>query len=39
MLLNNIEQKGYKVVTVSELIYKENYIIDANGIQRNANNE
>ena len=34
MLLYNITQKGYKVVTVSELIYKENYYIDVNGVQR-----
>lgn len=34
MLLTNIEQNGYKIVTVSELIYKENYYIDVNGIQR-----
>lgn len=34
MLLTNIENKGFKVVTVSELIYKENYYIDVNGTQR-----
>lgn len=34
MILNNIEQKGYKIVTVSELIYKSNYYIDVNGVQR-----
>ena len=34
MLLKNITDKGYKVVTVSELIYKENYYIDVNGTQR-----
>ena len=34
MLLSNIEQKGYKVVTVTELIHKENYYIDVNGTQR-----
>ena len=40
MILSNIEQKGYKVVTVSELIYKDNYYIDVNGIQRiNSINE
>lgn len=37
MLLTNIEQKGYKIVTVSELIYKENYYIDVNGVQRIQN--
>lgn len=34
MILSNIEKKGYKVVTISELIYKDNYYIDVNGIQR-----
>lgn len=34
MLLQNINQKGYKIVTISELIYKDNYYIDVNGIQR-----
>lgn len=34
MLLTNIKEKGYKVVTISELIYKENYYIDVNGTQR-----
>ena len=34
MLLHNITEKGYKVVTVSDLIYKENYYIDVNGTQR-----
>lgn len=33
-ILTNIEKKGFKVVTVSELIYSENYIIDANGTQK-----
>ena len=34
MLLTKIKEKGYKVVTVSDLIYKENYYIDVNGVQR-----
>ena len=34
MLLYNIEQKGYKIVTVSDLTYKDNYYIDVNGVQR-----
>ena len=34
MLLYNIQQKGYEIVTVSELIYSDNYYIDVNGIQR-----
>lgn len=33
MLLKNINQKGYKVVPISELIYKENYKIDSTGMQ------
>lgn len=33
-LLTNIEQKGFKIVTVSDLIYKDNYTIDANGTQQ-----
>ncbi len=37
MLLYNIQQKGYKIVTVSELIYKDNYYIDVNGVQRLQN--
>lgn len=34
MLLYNIQQKGYQIVTVSDLIYKDNYYIDVNGVQR-----
>ena len=34
MLLYNIKQKEYEIVTVSELIYSENYYIDVNGTQR-----
>lgn len=33
MLIKNIKQKGLEVVTVSELIYKENYSINNNGTQ------
>ena len=33
MLLTNIEQKGYQIVTVSDLIYKNDYYIDTNGTQ------
>ena len=33
MLLKNIKQKGLEVVPVSELIYKENYIINHQGTQ------
>ena len=34
MLITNIKKKGYNIVTVSELIYKDDYYIDVNGIQR-----
>lgn len=34
MLIENINKKGYEIVTVSDLIYKENYYIDVNGTQR-----
>lgn len=33
MIIKNIKQEGYELVTVSDLIYKENYIIDNNGVQ------
>ncbi len=33
MLLKNIKQKGLNVVTVSDLIYNENYTINSNGTQ------
>ena len=29
-----LEKNGYQVVTVSQLLYKENYFIDSNGTQR-----
>ena len=35
MLLKNIKTNGYQVTTVSDLIYKDNYIIDNNGTQIN----
>ena len=35
MLLHRIiEENGYQVVTVSNLIYQENYVIDNNGTQK-----
>lgn len=34
MLLKNIKSSGYEVVTVSNLIYEDNYIIDSNGTQK-----
>lgn len=36
MIIKNIKEKGYSLVTVSELIYKDNYTIDNNGTQHNA---
>jgi len=33
MIITNIKNKGYELVTVSDLIYKENYKIDNNGVQ------
>ena len=33
MIIKNIKKEGYGLVTVSELIYKENYTIDNNGVQ------
>ena len=32
-LIKNIKEKGYEIVTVSDLIYKDNYTIDNNGVQ------
>lgn len=32
-LIKKIKEKGYELVTISNLIYKENYTIDNNGIQ------
>lgn len=33
-LIKNIKEKGFEIVKVSDLIYKENYEIDNNGTQR-----
>lgn len=33
-LIYNIQEKGYQIVTVSDLIYSENYTIDNNGMQK-----
>ncbi len=35
MILQNVKNKGYEIVPVSDLVYHENYIIDINGIQKN----
>ena len=34
MLIKNIKEKGYDIVKISDLIYKENYTIDNNGTQK-----
>lgn len=33
MLLKNIKQKGFNVVPISDLIYKDGYKIDSTGMQ------
>lgn len=33
-IIENIQQKGFQIVPISNLIYSENYIIDANGVQK-----
>ena len=38
MLIKNIKQKGLEVVTISDLIYKENYTINSAGTQIRNNN-
>ena len=35
-IIKELKEKGYELVTVSELIYKENYIIDHSGKQSKA---
>lgn len=34
MILDRLSKKGYKVGSVGELVYKDNYTIDRNGIQK-----
>jgi len=34
IILENLQKEGYKIVPVSELIYKENYYIDHTGMQK-----
>ena len=36
-IIYNIQEKGYEIVPVSDLIYKENASIDANGRQSKIN--
>ncbi len=37
-LIYKIQEKGYQIVTVSNLIYKDNFIIDSTGKQKLVNN-
>ena len=37
MLIKNIQSKGYQIVKISELIYKDNYSINNNGTQIKTN--
>ena len=39
MLIKNIKSNGYQITTVSELIYKESYIINNNGTQIHSKTE
>lgn len=32
-ILENLQSKGFKIVPISELIYKEDYYVDVNGVQ------
>ncbi len=34
MILDRLQKRGYKVTSIGELIYKENYTIDRNGTQK-----
>lgn len=34
VILENLQKEGYKIVPVSELVYKENYYIDHTGMQK-----
>ena len=38
-IIDDIKSKGYEIVTVSNLIYDDNYEIDSNGIQRKLSKE
>lgn len=39
MLIKNIKSQGFELTTISNLIYKENYVIDNNGTQIKNPNE
>ena len=34
VILENLQKEGYKIVPISELVYKENYYIDHTGMQK-----
>ncbi len=34
VIIENLQSQGYKIVPISELIYKENYFIDHTGKQK-----
>ncbi|HHU32361.1 MAG: polysaccharide deacetylase family protein [Zhaonellaceae bacterium] len=36
-ILENLQSKGFKIVPISELIYKEDYYVDVNGVQQQGN--
>ena len=36
-IITNIKEKGYNIVTISNLIYKDNFEIDSNGVQKLIN--
>lgn len=38
-IIKNIKAQGYEIVTISELIYKDNYTINNNGTQISLKNE
>jgi len=38
MIIKKIKEKGYELVTVSDLIYKDDYTIDINGVQHKTVN-
>ena len=38
IIIENLIKEGYKFLTVGDLIYKENFIIDNNGVQKRLNN-
>ena len=39
MIIGNIKKEGYEIVPVSELIYKDSYIVDNAGVQHRTNNQ